>query len=51
MYELVYKAKTNEQGQVFNNYYLVLDNGKYLPIKPSFKEDYKVLRLLAKKVD
>lgn len=29
------------------NYYIQLDNGNYIAIKPSFKNDYKLLFLLA----
>lgn len=57
-FELVCKSvqaidKKKNDGTIKNytNYYLVGENGKYIPIKPSFDNDYKVLYVLATKVD
>lgn len=46
------KSITNEIGEVKNytNYYLILDNGSYIPIKPAFNNDYKVLYNLADEI-
>ena len=37
--------------KVFNNYYLVTENGQYIAFKPSFVNDYGKLRIIAEKVN
>lgn len=49
--ELVKKSsKVEKNGEIKNytNYYLKLDNGNWLAIKPAFLNDYKLLYVLAK---
>jgi len=31
----------------YTNYFLVLDNGNYIPIKPAFQNDYKLLYVIS----
>lgn len=40
---------TDKEGLVkhYTNFYLVFENGNYVPVKPSFKNDYKVMYVLA----
>lgn len=33
-----------------NNFYLVLENGKWLAIKPSFSKNYETLEILCSKI-
>lgn len=50
--KVIYKSHVDEKAKkTFLNYYLELDNGNQIPIKPSFKEDYPKLRVLAEKRD
>ena len=37
--------------KTFNNYYLALENGKRIPIKPSFNVDYGKLNCIAELVN
>ncbi|MCQ2969809.1 MAG: hypothetical protein MJ191_06850 [Clostridium sp.] len=41
-----YKAKNGKDYPVVN-YYLVLDNNKYVPIRPAFGDDYATLDAVA----
>jgi len=54
MFELIRKTKNVEKdGKTlhYTNYYLQLPNGSYIPIKPAFDNDYKVLYVLAREVE
>lgn len=31
----------------YTNYFVQLENGSYVPVKPAFKNDYKVLYVLS----
>lgn len=35
----------------YKNYYLLLDNGRYIAIKPAFVKDYATLALLAEIIE
>lgn len=48
MFELVKKIVTTPEGKHYTNYFLVLENGSYIAIKPAFKNDYKTLFVLSK---
>lgn len=51
--ELVRMSKqVTKDGETKNytNYYIKLDNGNYIPIKPAFNNDYKVLYVVSKEV-
>lgn len=45
-----YKGK---DGNIYNykNYYIRLDNGKMIAIKPTFKDDYKTLEILSETIN
>lgn len=45
-----YKGK---DGNTYNykNYYVELDNGKRIAIRPAFKEDYKTLEIVSETID
>jgi hypothetical protein len=49
--ELIKKQNTvtKENGEVkhYTNFYLLFENGNYVSIKPAFKNDYKVLVVMA----
>lgn len=46
---VIKKEVKDEKGKIvyFNNYYLLLENGKRVAIKPSFKNDYSTLSAIA----
>ena len=45
-----YKGKDGNDYN-YKNYYIRLDNGKMIAIRPSFKNDYKILELLSETID
>lgn len=46
------ETKTNKAGKEFKpkHYFIVTDNGKYILVKPVFKEDYAKLDMVAEYV-
>jgi len=51
--ELIRKSVTvQKDGETkhYTNYYLLLENGYYIPVKPSFEKDYKSLYVIARDV-
>lgn len=54
--KIIYTTKkvvneTTKQELLFNNYYIVLNNGKRIAIRPTFKSDYAKLRLISEYED
>lgn len=50
MLELYYKCVKDEKlDKTWVHFYLKLENGNYVQVKPAFKEDYSKLRLIARK--
>lgn len=45
-----YVSKTNNKEYVSTHYYIVLDNGKYIPIMPTFKQGYAQLDTICETV-
>lgn len=43
--------ETKKDNKIYNNLALKLENGKYIYIRPVFKDDYKLLLMLAEKGD
>jgi len=46
---LTFNQTTDEKGNTWTHYYLVLENGNYIQIRPAFSKDYSKLRVLATK--
>lgn len=47
MFNLVRKSVTTPEGKHYTNYFLQLENGAYIAIRPAFNNDYKTLYVLA----
>lgn len=45
-----YKGKDGKNYK-YKNYYVELDDGKWIAIKPSFKNDYKILEWESETID
>lgn len=41
----------NGKNYNYKNYYIELNNGKFIAIKPTFKQDYKTLEILSETID
>ena len=44
------EVKKDGEKKNYTNYYIKLDNGNYIPIKPAFNDDYKLLYVISKEV-
>jgi len=40
-------ALGNKETKHYTNFYIQLDNGSYIAVKPAFQNDYKVLYIVA----
>lgn len=50
MIKLIRKTKeveTKDGVKRYTNYFIQLENGSYIPIKPAFQNDYKVLYVVS----
>jgi hypothetical protein len=41
------EVETKDGIKRYTNFFIVLENGSYIPIKPAFKNDYKVLYVMS----